>query len=103
MKKAKKIVYYDDLLHDDFAGTDGFKSKPLPKDFKFFPKSKLYWFFSNFVYYIIAIPVFWVVGRLVYKGRRRGFSPRQEARSHPTPTERPPAMQSYSSMRIRPA
>lgn len=72
MKKAKKVVYYDDLLHDDFAGTDGFKSKPLPKDFKFFPKSKLYWFFSNFVYYIIAIPVFWVVGRLVYGFKIRG-------------------------------
>lgn len=70
--KEKKIVYYDDPLKDDFAGTKSFKHKPLPKNFKFYHKSPLYWFFSGLVYYIIAIPVFWIVGKVVYGFKIRG-------------------------------
>lgn len=70
--KKKKTIYYKDLLNDDFAGTKSFKYKPLPKNFKFYHKSPIYWFFSGFVYYIIAIPLFWIVGHLIYGFRIRG-------------------------------
>lgn len=71
--KLKKTVYYTDPLNDDFSSSNKtFKSKALPKNFKFYHSSPIYWFFSGFIYYIIAIPLFWVVGRLVYGFRIRG-------------------------------
>lgn len=33
-KGAKKVVYYSDELHDDFAGTN-IRQKPLGKDYRY--------------------------------------------------------------------
>lgn len=74
MKYPKKTVYYEDALKDDFAGTGAFKAKPLPKNYKFYHSSPLYWFFGGFVYYIIAIPLFWIIGRFMgfkIRGKRK--------------------------------
>jgi len=61
MRLPKRVVYYDDPLNDDFAGKAKWAEKPLPKNYRFYHSNPFYWFFSGFVYYLIAIPVFWLV------------------------------------------
>lgn len=61
----KKVVYYSDLLNDDFAD-NGFKSKPLPEKYKHVRRNPLYRFCSAFVYYVIAFPLIWIFAKLVF-------------------------------------
>lgn len=51
-----KIVYYNDELNDDFAGTH-IKAKTIDKNFKYIHKNPIWRFFTFFVYNVIAIPV----------------------------------------------
>lgn len=57
-KKARepKIVYYQDELNDDFAGTK-INTKTIDKDFKYIRKNFIWRFFSWILYYIIAVPI----------------------------------------------
>ena len=91
MKKNKqkveepKVVYYEDILTDDFAGTN-IKTKKTAKNFKFVRRNPIWRFFSWFVYYFIAVPIvgfycFLIRGvkiknkkalRLAKKGRKQG-------------------------------
>ena len=66
-----KIVYYDDPLNDDFAG-NGIDKKPLPKKFKYVHKNPFYWFGSLLVYWLIAKPILWLVGKIGYGIRVQG-------------------------------
>lgn len=59
----KKVVYYSDPLNDDFAGTN-IKTKTVSSNFKLVHKSILWHFFSDVVYYLIAIPLIWVYERV---------------------------------------
>ena len=62
MKKEKnnpKIIYYSDELNDDFAGTK-IKTKTIDKNFKFIHKNPIWKFFSNILYYGLAIPIVYV-------------------------------------------
>lgn len=56
MSRKKKVVYYDDPLKDDFAGTN-INTAKIGKDFPFLPKHWLWKLISWFLYYIIAIPI----------------------------------------------
>ena len=91
MKKNKqkveepKVVYYEDILNDDFAGTN-IKAKKTAKNFKFVRRNPIWRFFSWFVYYFIAVPIvgfycFLIRGvkiknkkalRVAKKGRKQG-------------------------------
>lgn len=66
-----KIVYYDDPLNDDFAGND-INKKPLPNNFKYVHKNPFYWFGSLLVYWLIAKPILWIVGKIGYGIRIQG-------------------------------
>lgn len=52
-----RTIYYKDELNDDFAGTDGIKTKPLPKDYKWLHTGYMWNLFSNVLYYLIAFPL----------------------------------------------
>ena len=54
----KKIIFYNDELNDDFAGTK-IKTKTIDSSFKFVHKNPIWRFFSFLIYYVIAIPVVW--------------------------------------------
>lgn len=74
MKENKKVVYYNDLLNDDFAGTR-IKEKPFPKKYKYIHKKNFLWNLTAFlVYFIVAVPVLWITGKIMsgvkVKGRK---------------------------------
>lgn len=51
-----KVVYYDDELNDDFAGTH-ISPKKIDNNFKYIHKNPIWKFFSFLAYNVIAIPV----------------------------------------------
>ncbi|MFA6620654.1 MAG: 1-acyl-sn-glycerol-3-phosphate acyltransferase [Bacilli bacterium] len=63
MARRGKIVYYDDLLNDEFSGTH-IKRKPLGNHFKYIHRNWLWKFFSYFFYYCLALPILWLVSKL---------------------------------------
>ncbi len=72
--KPKKTVIYHDALNDDFAGTN-IKQKPFPKKFKYIhPHNPVWFLFSALLYYVIAVPLFFLVSKIGYgvkvKGRK---------------------------------
>ncbi len=65
LKKDKKLkygstVYYEDELNDDFEKTN-LNRIDIPEDFEYNYKSKVSRFFSNCLYFGIAVPILWVV------------------------------------------
>ena len=70
LKKQKvhkpKIVYYSDELNDDFAGTK-IKPKKMSPKYKYVHKNLIWQFFSNLLYYVIAVPVVWFYSK-IYRG-----------------------------------
>jgi hypothetical protein len=58
-----KTVYYDDLLNDEFSGTK-IRRIPLPKKFKFVHKNPFWKACAWFVYYGLAVPILWFVGKI---------------------------------------
>lgn len=59
----KKIIYYSDPLHDDFAGNH-IKTKPVGKDFPYLRRSRLWALGSFLVYYAVAVPVVFLICKL---------------------------------------
>ena len=72
--KIKKTIVYSDPLNEDFSGSK-FKNVPLPKKYKFFVWRPIYWVFQEFLYYVIAVPVMWIIGKIGWgfkvKGKRK--------------------------------
>ncbi|MGM9874169.1 MAG: 1-acyl-sn-glycerol-3-phosphate acyltransferase [Bacilli bacterium] len=69
-KKEKKIIYYSDQLHDDFA-FNKIKTKTVKEDYKYIHKNIFFRMFSWFLRYIIAVPVlsfvtFFCAGTRIY-------------------------------------
>ena len=65
-KEEKRVRYYSDALNDDFAGTK-IKETPFPEKLKYIhPKNFLWNFCSWFIYFVVAIPVLWIVGKIMY-------------------------------------
>lgn len=61
--KTERVVYYSDPLHDDFARTN-IKTVPVGADFPYRPASPLWKLIAFLVYYLIAVPVVFVIGKL---------------------------------------
>ena len=63
-----KTVYYEDPLNDDFAGNH-IRSVDVGADFEFLPQGLVYNALGLALYYLIAIPLVWLVAKL-YLGLR---------------------------------
>ncbi|MBQ2178193.1 MAG: hypothetical protein II451_03605, partial [Oscillospiraceae bacterium] len=60
---VKKIIYYEDAVHDDFAGNN-IRAKTVPADFPFAIRNP-FWLILEFVLYrLIATPLVWLIGKL---------------------------------------
>ena len=60
----EKTVYYSDLINDDFAGTN-IKTKELPDDYSYFPKTAIRRGFAC-AFYHAAGPLVWLLQKTVY-------------------------------------
>ena len=49
-----KTIYYNDELNDDFASTQGIKTKPLPENYKWMHTGVIWKLFSGVLYYLIS-------------------------------------------------
>ena len=56
MEQAKKVIYYEDELNDEFSGSN-IKAKVISSKYKYISKNPIYNFFSFIVYRIIATPI----------------------------------------------
>ncbi len=63
-KNAEKVIYYSDLLNDDFAG-NSIKKKDVDENFKFVHKSKLWNIVADIVYYVIAVPLVYLMCKII--------------------------------------
>lgn len=62
-KKKRKTIVYKDLLQDDFAGTH-IRQKEVNKTFPYVRTSWIWRACSWFLYYIVAIPIVFVISKL---------------------------------------
>lgn len=71
LKKVEygKPRYYQDETKDDFLNTKTNLDITIDSNYKYLNRNPIYNFFSSFVYYIIALPILSVYGR-VFKGLR---------------------------------
>ncbi|MBQ6431119.1 MAG: 1-acyl-sn-glycerol-3-phosphate acyltransferase [Oscillospiraceae bacterium] len=60
---AKKIIYYKDALHDDFAGND-IQAKTIPADFPFAIRNPFWRILEFLVYRVLATPLVWLIGKI---------------------------------------
>lgn len=60
---SKKVIYYSDELHDDFAGTD-VDTCTIPDDFTFVNKNPLWRFAEAVLYRGIATPLVWLIAKI---------------------------------------
>lgn len=67
-KKEKKVIYYSDQLHDDFA-VNKIKTKKVDEDYKYINKNIFFRFFSWILRYIIAVPILTLI-TFFYNGTR---------------------------------
>lgn len=58
-KYAKKIIYYSDMLNDDFASTS-IKTANVDKNFKFIHKNPIWRVSSFLIFHVIAVPALWI-------------------------------------------
>lgn len=61
----KKIIYFNDELNDDFAGTN-INQKVIDKKYKYIHKNKCYLFFEFIIFYIIVFPIIWLHEKILY-------------------------------------
>ena len=61
MRKPRKTVYYRDPVHDDFAGTH-IETCVIDKTYPY-RRGRVWRFFSNVLYYPIALPLVWLLHR----------------------------------------
>lgn len=62
--KPERVVYYSDPVNDDFAGTN-INTCHIPADFRYVHRSLL-WRIPCFIfYYVIALPLVWLMAKLV--------------------------------------
>ena len=67
----RKTVYYKDLLHDDFSSTNGkINAEKITDDFPY-ERSKTWLFFSGLLYYVIVLPIVFLIMKLRYGLRVR--------------------------------
>ena len=64
MSRKEKVIYYKDELNDDFANNN-INRKPLGKKFKYIHTNIFFRFFEFILYYIIAIPLIYILQKFV--------------------------------------
>ncbi len=73
-------MYYSDELHDDFAGTD-IHTKHVDSRMHYVNRNPVWNFFAFLLYYMIALPIVWLVAKLRFglkvKGRKNLRSARK--------------------------
>lgn len=62
-KKKRKTIVYQDLLRDDFAGTN-IKKTEVTADFPYVRDSRIWEACSGLLYYLVAIPIVLVISKL---------------------------------------
>lgn len=62
-QNPKKILYYRDLLKDDFAGTK-IKTQHLDENFRYIHKNFFWRLLSFLIYYLVAIPVLYLTCKI---------------------------------------
>lgn len=65
-KRAKKVIYYSDELHDDFAGTN-IQQKPLGKEYRYVNDNIFARVGTWIVYYVIALPIVFLLQKLIVR------------------------------------
>lgn len=60
---AKKVIYYEDALNDDFAGND-IQVTPVPADFPFAIRNPFWRILECILYRLIATPLVFLIGKL---------------------------------------
>ncbi len=68
MQKQKKVIYYDDELNNDFAGTNIHKCT-VDENFKYVRRSLFFRVCTFIVYYFIALPIVWFFMRGILRVR----------------------------------
>lgn len=64
--KQPKVVYYQDELNNDFAGTR-INTKCVDENFKYVHKNIFWRMLSFLFYYVIALPVIWFIEKVIYR------------------------------------
>lgn len=59
----EQVIYYDDPLRDDFADNH-ISTQAVGADFDYLPEGILYNTFGALLYYLIAIPVVWLLAKI---------------------------------------
>lgn len=66
--------YYNNFKDDSFMNTIVFKEKKIPNDYKYIPKSFIVKIWRFLLYYLIAVPILFFIGKIKYgvkvKGRK---------------------------------
>ena len=60
---TERVVYYADPLRDDFADNH-ISTQEIGADFAYLPQGILYNTFGTLLYYVIAIPVVWLLAKI---------------------------------------
>lgn len=63
--KKQSVIYYSDLLNDDFANTN-IKTKAPSKRFQYLPKNPIWRIFSFLLYRLIATPLAFLYSKIFY-------------------------------------
>lgn len=62
-QKKQRVIYYKDLKNDDFSGTN-ITIQPLSDTYKYLHRNPLWHLAANFVYFVIAKPLFVLITKL---------------------------------------
>ncbi len=64
--KNQKVIYYNDEINDDFAGTH-INTIKIDENYKYVHKNPVWRFFEFITYYLIAIPLVWFFMRVILR------------------------------------
>lgn len=59
-------LYYSDKRNDDFMDTDARLTRPIDAKYRYESRNPVFRVFSFILYWFIALPVFWILCKLVY-------------------------------------
>ena len=62
--KKERVIYYSDPLTDDFAG-NSIKTRHIPANYRYIHKSLVWRVVCFVVYYVVAIPLVWLMAKLL--------------------------------------
>ena len=81
-KVAKKVFYYKDLLHDDFAGTK-IEQVPIDENYPYVRRGLFYRIGAFFLTYFFAIPILMLVLKIGYGFRVKNRKVLRKVRGKP--------------------